>query len=204
MSNYRIFFASSPRSFPSLRHPHCRFKMPSTYNRRDVIWPENDVIELLAQLDLLVAWPQESSCLLTEDQRKEADKKVISQLSEKIDGKYAPRQVRNKLLSLYAEGDTTEYYESNFSIVFRRGSAEMRALDDSTREDVKDRFEQLHTWIPRTKRSSSKHLTPSKLTVSPTPPAQRVHKRRRKLSRTPRSQTQSRTATPCNVWYQPH
>lgn len=178
--------------------------MPSRSNRRDVDWPEEDVIELLAQLDLLVAWPQESSCLLTKDQRKEADKKIIRQLSEKIDGKYAPAQVRRKLLSLYAEGDTTEYYKTNFSIVFRLGSSEMRALDDSTRKRVKDRFEQLRAWIPRTKRSSSKRPIPSNITASPTPPAQRVHKRRKKLSNTPRYQTQSRTVTPCNVWYQPY
>jgi hypothetical protein len=178
--------------------------MPSRSNRRDVNWPEDDVIELLAQLDLLVDWPQKTSCGLTEDQRKEAEKEIILQLSEKIDRKYAPHQVRSKLLSLYAEGDTTEYYKTNFSIVFHLGSSEMRALDDPTRERVKDRFEELHAWIPRTKRSSSKHPTPSKLTVSPTPHAQRVHKRRKKLSRTPRYQTQSRTVTPCNVWYQPY
>ena len=176
--------------------------MPSRCDRRDANWPEEDVIELLAQLDVLAAWPQESSAHLTEDQRKEVDKKIISQLSEKIDGKYAPVQVRSKLLSLYAEGDMSKYYKTNFPIVLRLGSSEMRALDDSIRQRVKDRFEQLQVWIPRTKRSSTKRLTPSKLAVSPAPSAQRVHKRRRKLSRTPRYETQSRTTTPCNVCYQ--
>lgn len=176
--------------------------MASRSNIRDVSWPEDDVVELLARLDSLVGWPTESSCHLTEEQRKEQEKNILLHLSEKINKKYAPRQVRNKLLSLYTEGDATPYYNTNFSIVFSAGSREMRALDDSTRKRVKDRFEELHAWLPRAKRTSSKFPTLSKLTVSPTPSAQRAHKRRRLLSRTPIYQTQSRTVTPCNVWYQ--
>ncbi|KAJ4299562.1 hypothetical protein N0V90_004808 [Kalmusia sp. IMI 367209] len=148
--------------------------MPSKSKRKDIIWPEDDVIELLAQLDLLVAWQQGSSCLLTEDQRKEEEAEIILQLSKKIDGKYVPGQVKKMLFNLYRKGDMNEFYKTNFSIVFRRGSSEMRALDDSARERIKDRYEQLYAWIPRTKRSSSKHPTPSKLTVPPTPPAQRT------------------------------
>jgi hypothetical protein len=163
--------------------------MPSRSNGRDVDWPEDDVIELLAQLDFLVGMPQESSCLLTEDQRKEADENIILQLSKTVDGRYAPREVRNKLFNLYAEGDGTEYFETNFTIVFRLGSQEMRALDDTTRELVEERYNQLR-WTSKIKRSSSRHLTPA---------THRVQKPQKNAPRLSRYQTRSRTATPCNV-----
>lgn len=156
-------------------------------NETDVDWPEDDVIELLAQLDFLVEMPQESSCLLKENQRKEADEKIIVQLSNTIDGRYSPREVRNKLLSLYAEGDATEYLDSNFTIVFRLGSQEMRALDDPTRKRVLERLNELQWGRAGTRRSSSRRLTPA---------TNRVHKR---CKNPPRYQTRSRTATPCNV-----
>ncbi|CAI6338265.1 unnamed protein product [Periconia digitata] len=176
--------------------------MSSRNDRKEVMWPEDDVVELLAQLDFLVEWPETSRVLDKKVQRDEADKKVISQLSKKIDGKYTPRQVERKLLDLYKEGDPSKWWESNFTQVFCNGSSRMMALSDGIRRRVKERYTVLSLGTPRSRRSSKR---PAPSTVPPTPPVQRVGKRRKTPSRTTRCQSKSRKTTPLNNsskrWY---
>lgn len=132
-------------------------------------WRYEDLIELLAQLDFIVERSERMSLNAPGIDSRVLE--VLNELSVKLDSRYTPHQIRQRLLQELQHGDA--YPEHNLPRILILGSGEVCTLNEDTRQRVEQQVALIRSKASRGRRTKSIYESPPSQRRRPPPRASR-------------------------------